>query len=149
MRSLLDNCSIDQHVNSPTHVHGHIIDLVMSRHDSQLIKNVSVIDGVSDHEGILVNLSVARQIDNPLMNTFHQFKKLNRVAFQEDIVNSKLCVNPSSDADVLASQYDTVLSNLISKHAPIRTQSIKSCPLALWYNPDIALPKIKRHHLER
>src|SRR5271156_3374430 len=86
MRSLLDNFSIDQNVNSPTHVYGHIIDLVMSRYDSQLIKSVSVIDGVSDHEGILVNLSVARQIDNPLLKIFHQFKKLNRVAFQEDIV---------------------------------------------------------------
>ena len=149
MRSLLDNFSIDQHVNSPTHVHGHTIDLVMSRHDSQLIKSVSVIDGVSDHEGILVNLSVVRQIDNPLLKTFHQFKKLNRVVFQEDIVNSELCVNPSSDADVLASQYDAVLSNLISKHAPITTQSVKSRPLALWYTPDIALAKIERRRLER
>ena len=82
-------------------MHGHTIDLIF-KNDSQLISSVSVTEGVSDHNGIIIELSVRRQRPNLILKTFHQFRKLDKVVFQKDIINSELCTNPSTDADILA-----------------------------------------------
>ena len=53
LRNLLESFNLTQHVLSPTHNSGHILDLVVSSSDNSLISSVTVIpDSVSDHHRI-------------------------------------------------------------------------------------------------
>ena len=146
---LLKNFGLRQHVKLPTHNGGHILDLVISRIDTELVRAVSVMEGISDHHGILVDLTVTCQKRSVVKKTFHQFKKLDMVKFQQDILSSELYTNPSLDVDVLAEQYHRVTSNLVSIHAPVITRTVTCHPPAPWYTQEIALARQKRHQLER
>ena len=45
----LDSCNIAQHVHSPTHLHGHILDLVLAPTEPKVVSNVRVGGFISDH----------------------------------------------------------------------------------------------------
>ena len=61
--SLLDSFCLKQHVSQPTHVHGHILDLIITRNSENIVRNVVVHDpGLSDHKAISFKLMV----DKPL-----------------------------------------------------------------------------------
>ena len=47
---LLKNFSLRQHVKLPTHTGGHTLDLIISRVNTQLITDVSVVDFILEHE---------------------------------------------------------------------------------------------------
>ena len=52
---LLDSCNVVQSVNKLTHLHGHILDLILSPSDSNFVCYITV--GISDHA--LVNCHLA------------------------------------------------------------------------------------------
>jgi len=149
LTELFNNFGLRQHVNLPTHTGGHILDLVISRDNTRLVQSVSVAEGISDHHSVLADLSIAVQKKNVIRKTFHQFKKLDKVKFQNDILSSNLYSNPSTDVDVLATQCHNVVSNLVSIHAPVITRTVTSRPPAPWYTPEIALARQVRRRLER
>ena len=149
MTSLLHNFGLKQHVDSPTHSGGHILDLVISKDNTQLVQSVSVAEGISDHHSILIDLNIAMQKKKVVKRTFHQFKKLDMVKFQQDIINSELYDNSSADVDALAAQYHSVVSDLVSIHAPLITRTVRPCPPAPWYTSEIALARQERRKLER
>ena len=45
----LETCNINQHVHKPTHLHGHILDLLLTPDDSSVVSNVQVSEFISDH----------------------------------------------------------------------------------------------------
>ena len=47
--SCLDPCNITQHVRTPTHLHGHILDLVLTPTEPTVVSNVRVGGFFSDH----------------------------------------------------------------------------------------------------
>src|SRR3977135_128017 len=71
------------------------------------------------------------------------------VKFQQDTHSSELYDNSSADVDALAAQYHSVVSDLVSIHAPLITCTVTSQPPAPWYTSEIALARQERHRLER
>ena len=55
--TFLDSCDLKQLVNKPTHLHGHILDLILSPSDQDTIADVKICDFVSDHA--LVKCTIA------------------------------------------------------------------------------------------
>ena len=47
--TFLDSCDLKQLVNKPTHLHGHMLDLILSPCDQDTIADVKICDFVSDH----------------------------------------------------------------------------------------------------
>ena len=76
LKSLLQNFGLKQHVDSPTHSGGHILDLIISKQNTQLIQSMSVTEGISDHHSILADLDIAKQQKKIVKRTFHQFKEV-------------------------------------------------------------------------
>jgi len=122
---------------------------VISKESSQLVKGVSVTEGISDHNGIIIKLNIAKQNRPVIKKNFHQYKKLNMDRFQNDILCSTLYSHPSTDVDSLAAQYQHEISRLVSIHAPVITRTVISRTPAPWYTPEIALARQKRRRLER
>ena len=146
---VLKSFDLKQHVNLPTHAGGHILDLLISKENTDLVKAVAVTQGISDHHGILADLGIAMKRRVVIKKSFHQFKKLDMVKFQCDVRSSDLYLNPSPDVDIFATQYNNIVSKLVSSHAPIVTRTVTSRPPAPWYTPEIALARKKRRQLER
>ena len=149
MTSLLHNFGLKQHVNVPTHSGGHILDLVITKNNTQLVQSVAVKEGISDHSSILVSIGFAIEKKKLVKQTFHQFKKLDLAKFQDDICNSELFDNSVADAEILATQYDSVVSDLVSIHAPLTTRTVVPRPPAPWYTSEIAFARKERRRLER
>ena len=49
----------------------------------------------------------------------------------------------------LSDQYDSVLSSILDKHAPLQTKTVIQRPAAPWYSEEIATEKTQRRKLER
>ncbi len=69
--------------------------------------------------------------------------------FRSDLSKSNLCENPPDSLDLLVEKYDATLSELIDKHAPLKTKKVVVRQMQPWFNQDIKVAKQLRRKLER
>ena len=62
---LLTSFGLRQHVDFPTHIHGHWLDLFITRTACDLIKTVYPSDGLSDHMTVIADVGV-KLISHPI-----------------------------------------------------------------------------------
>ena len=80
------------------------------------------------------------------------FRKINKIdyeSFHSDIFSSDLIKKPEKDLSALCQQYDSVLSSILDKHAPVSTKTLPRKPPTPWMTPEIIKAKTLRHNLER
>ena len=89
---LLESLCLTQHVKSPTHVMGHILDLIISCSSDNIIKGTPSLDSfLSDHCSVLCCLNVRKVLATVKHISFRKLKSLDLVAFKNDIASSDLC----------------------------------------------------------
>lgn len=58
---LFESVGLVQHVKEPTHVGGHILDLIVTRQTDQIIDNTPKVDDLfSDHSSVLCQIQVGK-----------------------------------------------------------------------------------------
>ena len=80
------------------------------------------------------------------------FRKINKIdyeSFHSDILSSDLIKKPEKDLSALCQQYDSVLSCILDKHAPVSTKILPKKTPTPWMTPEIMTAKTLRHNLER
>ena len=120
----LDSCNITQHVRSPTHLHGHILDLVVTPTEPTVVSNVRVGGFFSDHavvHGQLDLLSPSAPKSNTV--TFRRYPKINMQSLMCYLTNCSFAASPGSPGSALYEQHIRDLSGLLDKHAPTVTQT--------------------------
>ena len=151
--SLLDSFGLKQHVVSPTHRGGHILDLVITRDDCVALEvsNICVLEQpVSDHKPIWFNLNLEKQSNQRKTVVSRRLKNFDCESFNIRITSSGLLnMDDDTSLSALVNNYDTVLCGILDELAPVKTRSIIVHPNALWYNDEIADAKKKRRRLER
>ena len=75
--------------------------------------------------------------------------KIDYGSFHSDILSSDLIKKPEKDLSVLCQQYDSVLSSILDKHAPVSTKTLQRKPPTPWITPEIMKAKTLCHNLER
>jgi len=75
-----------------THRHGHILDLVISRDDDNLIKGVSSM--LSDHFLVNFNVSLQKQSVSAKVISYRRYKSIDKEAFLADLPVSSLVLDP-------------------------------------------------------
>ena len=60
--TFLDSCDLKQLVNKPTHLHGQILDLILSPSDQDTIADVKICDFVSDHALVKCKITFPHQV---------------------------------------------------------------------------------------
>jgi len=122
--SLLSSFNLTRHVNFPTQNQNHILDLVITSSDSSLAPSLSVTHcSPSDHFPIFTKLSIDRTPLPP--PTFYSFRRLHSIdinSFLSDLQCSRLITNPPNSVGSLLIAYNTTLSLLLDKHAPVITK---------------------------
>ena len=60
--TFLDSCDLKQLVNQPTHLHGHILELILSPIDQDTIIDVKIYDFVSDYALVKCSIAFPHQV---------------------------------------------------------------------------------------
>ena len=75
---------MNQHVHKPTHLHGHILDLILTPDDSSVVSNVWVSEFISDHALVLGQLDFTKpSIPKSKNLTFRRYHKKKNGQFEE------------------------------------------------------------------
>ena len=110
--SLIESLDLTQKVNFPTHIHGHTLDLVLTKSNDDNISYVRITDAFSYHFSIsfTLNLSTPRSQTEATVT----FCKYHKIKMKIYLLASEL--NPLL-ADTMYNQYHSTLSGLTDKHA--------------------------------
>ncbi len=94
--SILEAFDLKQHISSPTHSSGHILDLLITRDKTLMIDFGVSEQSLSDDSAIFCKLPVT--VNSLLTRTVTTYRKLSSIdfgAFSADIMASSLYSNPS------------------------------------------------------
>ena len=148
-QNCLESCNITQNVQTATHLHGHILDLVLTPTDASAISNVRVAEFISDHALVLAQLdSVNPPSHEAKVVTFRRYHKIDMDSFRKDLGNSAFVKCPGDTVSGLCEQYLDDLSKLLDKHAPLVTRTFTKQATG-WLSDTYRLAKTIRRQLER
>ena len=148
-RDILDSFDLEQHVNFPTHIHGHWLDLLITRTSCPAVRSVLACDGLSDHFLVLSVLEFPRPKCVKKKIYFRRINKIDLDNLKNDILNSDLKTKPEKELPKLCKQYDTILQTILNKHAPLLTKTVSERPPTPWMTQEILKAKVRRRRLER
>lgn len=139
-----------QHVKTPTHNRGHLLDLVITRNSDAVISNVSSSSQLpSDHVVITGRISVLRPKPTRIFVNHRKLRNIDLCAFSECICATTLITEPCLDLDSLVHQYNTDLTNTLDMHAPKRPRFVTVRPHAPWFDDSLREAKAKKRRYER
>ncbi|XP_053405136.1 uncharacterized protein LOC128558892 [Mercenaria mercenaria] len=149
-----------QHVLEPTHVAGHILGVVITRDTDDIISNVEVVDpGLTDSNGKLTrdhfavsfNARVSKPAPIRKTVTFRKMGSIDVKAFKNDL-NSFTFLGQDdavTDLDEIVNSFNSNLTLLVDKHAPVKTKTIVLRPTCPWFNEELHDAKHIKRKLER
>ena len=137
---LLESLGLEQHVTEPTHIHGHTLDLVMTRKIEDILASPPrACRYFSDHAAVRCDVAVSKPSFQTRIIKFRKTKSLDAKSLSNDVVLTGLCDRGNSDPitprdlDVLVKDYTTTLSQVLDHHAPLRTKKVRARPKIPWY----------------
>ena len=139
-----------QHVSAPTHIQGHILDVLCTSKSLTSSVHHYVKDGISDHLAVFFTTTF------PVKNScrvkrlkIRKLRKINKTEFMSDIVNSELIQAPYKTASLLSHQYFHTLRNILDKHAPVHECKTPQHVNKGFINSEILAAKRRKRKLER
>ena len=132
-----------QHVNSPTHIAGGTLDLVLtlgSKADSIAVHNLEIESDTattSDHYLVHFELPVKLQQATEVLSEVKQFRELKKIdvsVFRQDLASSPLNTTDLSllKLDDAVKLYQDVLECLLDKHAPVLSRKFRINKTPWW-----------------
>ncbi|XP_003724061.1 uncharacterized protein LOC763238 [Strongylocentrotus purpuratus] len=148
--NILSSYGMKQLVREGTHLHGHTLDLLITRDSATLVSDVSVILGVSDHHAVQCNLDLRKPSTSRRTVTTRPLRSMNREQFRSG-VHESLSEIDIEDSSISSSveRYDLSLTSLLDKLAPQKTRSVIIKPSSPWMTEKIHAAKCLRRRLER
>ena len=121
---LLESLGLQQHVRGPTHIHGHTLDLVVTRLTENIILDTPKAHRyLSDHAAVPCKLTSFKLLITVKEVKYRRTKSVDISALSRDLGESSLCrdvlsnshpdILSACDLDSLVYNYDTTLSGVI------------------------------------
>lgn len=135
---LLTSMGLKQHVTQPTHEAGNTLDLVITReHDTVIRGSPKIGRYLSDHATVFCQLNVSKPRACAKKASYRKLKSIDIATLRKDLQQSDLCTRQFSDLDQLSSCYNSTLSSLLDKHAPLQSRTIVNRKRVPWFNNEI------------
>lgn len=115
---LIESYGLQQYVTSPTHMHGHTLDLFIARAADNFIDDVSTGSFFSDHASVFCSFRSCLPSCPTKRVTFRSYKSFSLDSFLSDLSALPLIVEPSTSLVLLVEQYNGGLRSLLEFHAP-------------------------------
>ena len=138
---LLSTFGLNQHVNFPTHIHLHWLDLFISRSTTQTLLYFLLV--IADLKVNIQKKYLKQRI------TYRNTKNIDLDKFKLDIQKSDLITDPKHSVAELYNQFHKTLESLLDCHAPLKTKTVTQKPQNPWRTDTIDVAKRKRRQLER
>ena len=107
---MVDSANLKQHVDRPTHISGHTLDLILIRSTDNFVSNISPTYYLPpDHAAVLCQLNIARP--EPTKMEIKTSVDIDVDAFCNDISNYSLYASSFCDLDLFIAEYEHVLQN--------------------------------------
>ena len=142
---LCNPLGFDQFVTQPTHVKGHILDIVLCR-ARMLVTSVSVDNlYMSDHFLLTIGTDLSRPRVPWKVVKCRNVKGIDRSLFRADIAQSPFVTGSPDGVDDLLDLYNATLLGLLNKHAPEKEKVVPYHPSSPWIGEAV----IKAKHARR
>lgn len=149
-RKLIFSLNLDQHITQPTHIHGHMLDLVLTRSTDSIVNDLIVHPAeISDHSPITLSLPYRKPNAKKKTITYRKLNDIDMDSFLKDLTASQLCTNPPNDLDQLVEMYNDTLGGLLESHAPLQTKQVKVRSQAKWFDEEILAARCCRRKAEK
>ena len=128
---LLASFDLKQWVTGPTHTSGHTLDLIITRHQCNLIEDVMVHDPlISDHYAIFMHLLLHKP-QFPRMTIRHrELRSIDYAEFNDKIMSSSWFDESRHELDSLVDSYHRILQSTLDVYAPEKTRQVVQRPCA-------------------
>ena len=149
MESLLESCNLTQSVNNTTHLHGHILDLILSPSDQDMCVHVDICEFISDHAVIKCAIDFPSSHANCQTRiSYRRYHRINMCNFRSDLKDIPFVKCPANSVSLLYDQYVHDLRRILDRHAPL-VSSLKTKQSADWLSECYHLAKSLRRQFER
>ena len=151
---ILEMFSLTQHVKSPTHNAGNILDLVITRKDSNLLTECNVGELLSDHYSILLRVNLSKPKPAKKLVKFRKTRNIDMAKLKKDVANHLSGMNrlaESTGPEYLKSLINLYekCTNILDQHAPIQEKMITIRNNTPWNNSDIKEAKTAKRRAEK
>ena len=149
---LLESLCCTQHVQFCTHIHGHTLDLIISRQSDNVIIGQPWSDDtlLSDHFPVNCLLNSSKPPLPVKQISFRRICSIDLQLLRKDISESILCSESSvSSLNELVLSYDVTLRSILDKHAPMQTKKVSSRVQVPWFTDQVRKEKKKRRKAEK
>ena len=126
-----------QHVKSSTHSSGNILDLIISNTSSNIISNTNVHSLITDHHLVSCSLHIPKPI-RPSKKV--HYRKLDNINIANFINDFNILYNNITDSSHI-DNFDSNLSLVLDKNAPIITKTYTARHNTLWFNNSLHTAK--------
>ena len=150
LKELLSSLNLKQHVTVGTHIQGRSLDLVITRNTDQLIDGkIEEHAPISDHKPLSFSCTVDKPVATKKTVKYRKLKDIDMNVFKEDLLKLPIFNLNTENVNDLVSTYNSGLSALIDKHAPILVKKIYERPQSPWYTEELAQAKRAKRQAER
>lgn len=137
-KELLSSYGMAQYVSTPTHRLGHTLDLLITRDGDNVISDISVHPGLSDHFAVTCKLSLQKPKYQKKTVTTRNFKGMDCDLFQQRVSEALSLIDVENiDPSISVEEYERSLCYILDALAPLRTRCLKQREMSPWYNEEI------------
>ena len=161
LNCILEGLGLKQMVKEPTHVAGHILDVLIMRSETTVLKELQIRDPclinddgklIKDHFAVHWSLDINKPKPGKKEIKYHDLKEINFAQLTEDVLGTDLCNISSCDqrsASDLVDLYNSTLQTMLNKYAPMKEKTVIVRDNAQWYTKEITASKHLRRQAER
>ena len=147
-KDILETFNVTQHIDFPTHIQGHTLDIVATFGENPNITNItSNVYDVSHHALIDFQISARPKGKQEKEITYRRLKNIDPEKFKED-VTEKLDITEQSFGDNMK-KYNKILKDILDEHAPQKKCKIKIVTGAPWFDAEYANLRKSRRKAEK
>ena len=148
-KDLLTSVGLMQNVCNSTHKRGHILDLLITRVDEELLSSLNFINNTSsDHAAITCKLELPRPLPSKRVITFRNLRNIDMDSFRSDLKSLVIYNLNLDDPDKIVYHYNADLSDLLDMYAPECTHMVTLRPHPPWFNDSLRKLKTEKRRLE-
>ena len=141
------------------HNKGHTLDVVITRDNSTIMQTTpSVRDPClfdrngnpsGDHFALVTSLEISKPPKQRNTVSYRKFSEISTTDLIQDLNNSKIAQNREGSVVNVVKLYNSELSSIIDKHAPLKSKNIILRPNTEWYSDELRAAKRDRRKAER
>ena len=149
-KEILDTFNLVQHVQLPTHLKGHTLDVIITYNNNPDISNIEAkeYNEISHHYLIGFNVNAIPIMKTEKLICYRNIKGIDLKKFTDDLQRTNEIDQLCSFGDNITN-YNRNLQTILDKHAPMKSKTIKISPNAPWFDGEYDNLRKRRRKAEK